>query len=509
LKLFKDCEKWLNRLLFVVLSLFVIMLIIMVNIQLSDYSDSSGKAFQLTSELITSKVDLYFSSVIIDDSLMDDKWSTKIDFYEQAIKNESLFRELLHHQNNITALYYGDESGNFVIYRKDENAINTKIIIRKDEHKTVYLRLFDGDDLKYKYKVNYDKYDPRTRVWYASSSKQGLSLIGPYHFFESDELGLTFSRRVLENGILVGNYGIDLSLSNINSFFRELNSSDRYFISLSTENERLLLDEVELEHFLSRVESNQLPLNIKEDVTYSVGEGILMMKKHILEEVDSDVKMTIYGNYSSYYNTIKRTKATAIAIISILVLTLVNTVYYNTVVNRSKKNLMKIAHFDALTGIRNRQTFDKVFNIFVEESSQKGDTFCIVLSDIDYFKVINDTYGHDVGDQMLKQIARIFTTELRGSDVIFRWGGEEFLALLKYSDLTKATEVIERIRVKIENYDFEIGSSIIRCTMSFGGIVYSDAFDAKQLVKKADENLYKVKRSGRNQVLITLIVTEL
>ena len=156
-----------------------------------------------------------------------------------------------------------------------------------------------------------------------------------------------------------------------------------------------------------------------------------------------------------------------------------------------KKELERRAYFDALTKVYNRYGFNKHLN---ELSNKK---FSLIFCDIDHFKKINDTYGHDIGDLVLKKVASILKENLRKNDIIGRWGGEEFLILLPDTELEDAKQVAEKLRKIIEKENFNIPQKI---TCSFGIAEHKENQDIESTIKKADELLYKAKNGGRNKV---------
>ncbi len=164
--------------------------------------------------------------------------------------------------------------------------------------------------------------------------------------------------------------------------------------------------------------------------------------------------------------------------------------------------LEKITLSDFLTGLANRR---KILQHIEHEKNlyeRHANAFSIILCDIDHFKNINDTYGHDSGDLVLKSIAGIFTGTLRKVDIASRWGGEEFLILLSASDQQGSGIVAERLRQAIEQLRIEIDNVVVKVTMSFGVATWKNTdSDIEQFLKKADENLYRAKEEGRNRII--------
>lgn len=152
---------------------------------------------------------------------------------------------------------------------------------------------------------------------------------------------------------------------------------------------------------------------------------------------------------------------------------------------------------DKLTGLFNRTVIDTLIQIEVDRSNRNNRPLSIIVFDIDHFKRINDEYGHDKGDYVLKTIADIVKMTLRKSDYIIRWGGEEFLVILPETNLENAINVAEKIRFNIENYNFK---DIVKATVSLGVTEMKKGENFYTAFKRADEALYMAKNKGRNRV---------
>ncbi|MCR4792073.1 MAG: GGDEF domain-containing protein [Lachnospiraceae bacterium] len=165
-------------------------------------------------------------------------------------------------------------------------------------------------------------------------------------------------------------------------------------------------------------------------------------------------------------------------------------------------NLDLEASIDPLTKLYNRRTMETALDAALAEAKKSGALFSLVMADIDFFKKINDTYGHDCGDVALVGVSEILKACVRDGDTVCRWGGEEFLLLVK-GNRSVATTVAERIRSRIENNIVEYEGNQIRFTMTLGVSTYAPGYSLEKLVTQADENLYFGKEHGRNQVVST------
>lgn len=156
---------------------------------------------------------------------------------------------------------------------------------------------------------------------------------------------------------------------------------------------------------------------------------------------------------------------------------------------------------DSLTGVLNRRGLRQFAHRELLRAQRTGNPFSLALADIDFFKNINDRYGHAAGDEVLKTIADIIKSNLRETDLVARWGGEEFLILLTDTTVDRAAGILERLRTKIEKTSFSFLESGKSLTVSFGLTVFMPGKSLETLIEEADAALYEAKRTGRNRVV--------
>jgi len=171
----------------------------------------------------------------------------------------------------------------------------------------------------------------------------------------------------------------------------------------------------------------------------------------------------------------------------------------------ANKKLTELAYHDALTGLQNRLNLEKDLERIIDKHSKYNVPFAVLMMDIDWFKTVNDEYGHDAGDFVLKEISALLLKHLRLQDLVYRAGGEEFVLLFESLSLDDAMHKAEQIRHEIEHYHFEYQGVKIRRTVSFGAY-HSDlqAFsNVKSILKVVDEALYQSKVIGRNRVTLS------
>ena len=164
--------------------------------------------------------------------------------------------------------------------------------------------------------------------------------------------------------------------------------------------------------------------------------------------------------------------------------------------------LKELAMKDSLTGLYNHAVLIELLEKELSKQKRNKGHISFIMLDIDYFKRINDTYGHMSGDMILKELSNILMSSLRKGDIVGRYGGEEFGIVLVGTNKHDAFHLCERIRKKIEDYNFFFDDRVIKITVSMGIFSndYNSSITGNEIIQKADEQLYKVKTGGRNQV---------
>ena len=179
---------------------------------------------------------------------------------------------------------------------------------------------------------------------------------------------------------------------------------------------------------------------------------------------------------------------------------------------QKEKEIHLLAATDSLTGIVNRREFTSILESEISRARRYGTPLSLVMYDLDHFKQVNDSYGHDVGDHVLQTVAGLVKRNIRDIDVEARWGGEEFMVLMPQSDIRAAGKAAEKLRNAIANHRFNMAGSITTdfgsitamfrsITASFGVVEFTSQDDISSLLKRADEALYKAKGKGRNCVV--------
>ncbi|SEW15129.1 diguanylate cyclase [[Clostridium] fimetarium] len=157
---------------------------------------------------------------------------------------------------------------------------------------------------------------------------------------------------------------------------------------------------------------------------------------------------------------------------------------------------------DHLTGLPNRRYTETYLDLKMKEYKTFNIPFGIAFIDVDHFKVVNDTYGHDVGDEVLKMLARTYVNSTRGNDLIGRWGGEEFLAVFTNCQEKVLFSLVNKIRMLVESSRLIVSDTELRVTISIGATMVKPDDTIESMIKRADSLMYKSKEDGRNRCTV-------
>ncbi|MFB2935283.1 diguanylate cyclase [Aerosakkonemataceae cyanobacterium BLCC-F154] len=264
-----------------------------------------------------------------------------------------------------------------------------------------------------------------------------------------------------------------------------------------------------------QLKTNRMPnlkisgeLDLDYDVSIAVRNDrplLLSIINKAIAKISYEERQKIFYNWISVsydrgidYELVGKIVAASLVFLSLLF-------YRNLIISRYNKRLIEankkldfLYKTDKLTGLFNRHIIDEEIEKEVFRANQYNLTFSVVLMDVDYFKQINDTYGHHVGDSVLMEVAFILKNNLRKTDLIGRWGGEEFIVVCPETQLTNATHLAEKLRSKIEEHQFSDVEKTI--TASFGVSAYRIDDTVESLIKRVDSALYFSKRNNRNCV---------
>ena len=195
-------------------------------------------------------------------------------------------------------------------------------------------------------------------------------------------------------------------------------------------------------------------------------------------------------------------KTLALNIIISLVITVLVLLLAHLLIRGYQRRLEAMATTDKLTGAANRHVFEVLFEQTVKTSKRRGEPVCVVSLDIDHFKAVNDNFGHAGGDAVIQALADNVRAEMRESDTLCRWGGEEFLVLMPNCPVDNAADRAEAIRNAVRNKPIRFGRDDIQITISLGVAQYRETESLDSLVSRVDSALYRSKREGRDRVSV-------
>jgi diguanylate cyclase (GGDEF)-like protein/PAS domain S-box-containing protein len=168
------------------------------------------------------------------------------------------------------------------------------------------------------------------------------------------------------------------------------------------------------------------------------------------------------------------------------------------------KELEDLIYTDQLTGVANRKYMETFINSRLEEMRRHNGTFGVLFLDIDHFKSINDTHGHDIGDDVLKMVAQTLVKNLRAFDAVGRWGGEEFLCVITHANEDNLSKIAEKLRNLVEHSSLIVNNLPVSVTISIGALVARQNDTLESIVRRADKLMYQSKTCGRNGVTVDL-----
>ena len=256
----------------------------------------------------------------------------------------------------------------------------------------------------------------------------------------------------------------------------------------------------------------------KQDIISHSGEQIFQQWPELLnrvhQEQETEVEISIVRNGKRHYFDVKVSpvknkfnmqigKMVVLRDITQRVLSQIEVQNSLQRINELKEELYRISIRDPLTGMYNRRYLDEILPREIVKSNRSDSPISFIMMDIDYFKLINDTYGHKVGDQVLVFLSKFFHENIRMGDLVFRYGGEEFLALLLNLDIESAKRIVERWQNELSSRTTLMDGEEVRITISIGLAEYrKDGMSYQEVIQAADTALYQAKANGRNCISV-------
>lgn len=326
-----------------------------------------------------------------------------------------------------------------------------------------------------------------------------------YNQFMGQSLIMFMNHKIYDDeSKMIGATGIGLKTSYINEmlkYFRERYNFTVFFIDNMG---KVLITEEGIgkqDQISNQAEFNRLIPEItnKEKQLFEYNhesESYLLTTKYIAE---LDLYLIVGAKVDNFTQSVK--DAFYFNILISLFITLLITLIVLLYVRKIHGKLHKLASNDALTGLPNRRTFHNQLEHFIMLKSRRQQSLSLVFIDVDDFKMINDTQGHEVGDKVLINVASTLKNAIRKTDFIARWGGEEFIVLLIDTPIESAQLIAEQFREKIASNNVLHNQVNKKVTISLGLTQARDSDDANSLFKRVDDAMYEAKKSGKNQVI--------
>ncbi|MDX9813184.1 MAG: YfiR/HmsC family protein [Sulfurimonas sp.] len=269
--------------------------------------------------------------------------------------------------------------------------------------------------------------------------------------------------------------------------------------SLEVQKAELQTIYAEIESQKQNLEAAQVDINIKEQEVARLvelqkqNEDSFKETKKILDELNIKIDEQ-RSNLVGLSDTVDAQKNIIFMFIALFIIILI----LGYLALKQQRKLKTLAEVDTLSGLYNRRYIHAKMESEIDRYKRYSTPFSVVLLDIDHFKKINDGFGHDVGDMVIQKISAILKEGVRKTDIVARWGGEEFLIVASNTALKGGVDLAESIRKKVEEFDFEFGHKV---TISLGVASIQEKQNQDEIVKKADEALYEAKENGRNRVV--------
>ncbi len=450
---------------------------------------------------------------------------------------EMYLLEMLKNDGEFSGLVYGDNQGKFLYVTRQPslhgNNYLTKLISRHDGKKHEEIIQRDENFTIQSRAEIHDGFDPRTRPWYAAFQQQKELWTPPYIFYTSRDPGITVSLPLFDKkGLSFGAFGVDIEINSLSDFLahRKISAHSFAFI-VARDGAMAAHSDINRIKKFDKMGNPQL-VNITDlsddPVVSALWTKIGAMKTDTLLQgstIDFAVAgkkylavvrsfpgnsrwpwlMTVVAPEDDFIGIFRRARqhhllqALLYSIGITLLIFFLAARFFKPV-----RRLLHYAHFDPLTDLYNRRAFFESCDALISDTGtkKKDIPLCLAMADIDNFKVINDTYGHGVGDEVLIAVAGRLRGALSDRDMIGRYGGEEFVLLLFGTDIKRGVQVCERLRQAIADTPISTRAGLLGTTLSFGvAPLPTTTSDLSISLNLADKALFQAKKTGKNRVV--------
>jgi diguanylate cyclase (GGDEF)-like protein len=451
-----------------------------------------------------------------------------VDNFEQI---EAHLLVLLEHYPEFTGLSFARADGSYLYVSRDDKSVQSGFSVKyidaslPDKQTRLWRRHSVSVDRHDERIDEVDDFDPRKRSWYINAALQKqLVWTDPYVFFTLKRFGVTSSMPLLSpQGNIVGVVGIDLELAELSEFLSQLQISQSGSSFIVTDDGILVGSSAMADEFRSMADTGKnhainvinsnlpIPKAAYHAVFSDQGRSSFSVegKDYLVDSMQVEIsagkhwRIVTYADQNDFLSAIRQNeqKKLWLAIIAMALSIVLGSLLTNTAW-RPLVTLEGQANTDQLTGLNNRRYLQARAGKLVARAVKYERPLSLAFMDLDHFKLVNDTYGHHVGDEVLKIFVKRVKHQLRSTDLFARFGGEEFVVILPNADETEAAEAIESIRKTIHQ-PYQIGRLSIEINFSAGVASLNATIGSyTALLKSADRALYKAKDNGRAQVII-------
>lgn len=449
---------------------------------------------------------------------------------------ERYFFEEVRVNNNFSGMYFGWLNGDFLFVRHDHDSSQhpfmTKVIQAEASGQRITSEIYRTDKFVEQARVQAPtNFDPRERPWFESVGSSQHRWTEPYVHFTSQRPGITVSAPVLNHaGEPLGVLGLDIEISNLSYFLSKNDLSRNSSALIATGDMRAVahtdFDAIMLpdpsdkgKHYLVSVKQMEDALSKKAIQTLE-NEGMAFVSDEVRTvsfEYNDETYHAVFHSYSKlglkwtvvvtapesdFIELIRTAQRWQVltAVVASLIITLLAFLLALRFL-RPVGELQETVLRNPLTGLYNRRALDTLGKDMAETAIADGEPVSVAMIDIDRFKSINDNYGHMVGDEVLVAVSQRMSQVLKKSDVLVRYGGEEFALLLVGTNEYTATQICERLRIAVSQSPIITEAGSISVTVSIGVHELSpNTAHFHQALSIADQALYSAKKNGRNQV---------
>ena len=358
----------------------------------------------------------------------------------------------------------------------------------------------------YKGKIKNISKKTAENLWYYDFEKNGNSHEINLDFNKdvSNDMIMFINVKIFDNNYtLLGITGIGIKISHISEMLKKFHQQYNFKVYFLNKNGEIILSEdKEIKHLNEikelAIHKTTIISNSTNILEYSKNNQDYIVNTKFIPELG--LYLLVEANVDSFTKNVKRVFYFDL-IISLFITFIVALIIIN-VVRKNQKKLEHLADTDPLTELKNRRVFSNSFNYFFQLFKRDQNPLCLLFIDIDDFKSINDNYGHNIGDKVLTQISKTLSHNIRSTDLIARWGGEEFVILFINTSIEEAKEISSKLLKSIEDdlYLKELVRTGVTASLGLTNCTNDDSTET--IINRADKAMYAAKENGKNQIVV-------